>query len=124
MGQRIYDTASVNRISQSALVRDRLTAGVAPATVTGLAAILAQMESRVQAPLLSVTITSAFPGFQRSMSYQNGTWSGHDLTHHFHDDCASISYSPANGGTQQNRPLQLFAAPSLPRAPRPSWLQR
>ena len=45
MGQRIYDTASENRISQSALVRDRLTAGVAPATVTGLAAILAQMES-------------------------------------------------------------------------------
>ena len=51
------------------------------------------------------------------MSYQNGTWSGHDLTHHFHDDRASISYSSTNGGMQQNRPLQLIAAPTVPQQP-------
>ena len=103
MGQRIYDTTSVHRISQVALVRDHLTAGISPATVPGPAAIIAQMESQLQAPLLSVTITSAFPGFRRSMSYQNGTWSGHDSTHHFHDDRASISYSSTNGGVQRNK---------------------
>ena len=43
------------------------------------------------------------------MTFQNGTSSGHDLTHHFHDDRTSISYSSANGGLQQNHPLQLFA---------------
>ena len=91
MGQRIYDTSSKHRISQAAPVRDRLTADISPATVTGLAAMIAQMECQLQAPLSSVTITSAFPGFQLSMTYQNGTWSGNDLTHHFHDDRASIS---------------------------------
>ena len=73
--------------------------------------MLAQMESQTQASLLSVTITSAFPGFQRSMTFQNGTWFVHDLTHHFHDDAASLSYSSASAGVQRSRPLQLFAAP-------------
>ena len=91
MGQRIDDTSAVHRILQAAIPRDRLINGVSPATVTGLAAIKAQMESQIQAPLPSVAITSAFPGFQRSMTYQNGTWTGHDLTHHFHDVRASIS---------------------------------
>ena len=83
MAQRIYDNTSVVRISQAVIVGVRLTAGITPATVIALAAVIAQMESQLQAPHLSVTITSAFPGFQRSMSYQNGTWSGHDLTHRF-----------------------------------------
>ena len=65
----------MHRISQAALVRDRLTAGISPAPVTGLAAMIAQMESQLQALLLTVTKTSAFPGFQRSMTYQKGTWS-------------------------------------------------
>ena len=77
LGQRIYDTTSVHRISQAAQFRDRLTAGISLATVTGPAAVIAQMESQLQAPLLLVTKTSAFPGFQRSMTYQNGTWSRH-----------------------------------------------
>ena len=71
--------------------RDRITNAVFPATVTRLAARIAQMESQIHAPLLSDTITSAFPGFQRSMTYKNDTSSGHDPTH-FHDDRASIFY--------------------------------
>ena len=56
MGQRIYDTLSVLRISQEALVRDRLKDGFSPATVVGLVAMIGQVESQIQAPLLSVTI--------------------------------------------------------------------
>ena len=110
-GQRIYDTATVRRISQAALVRDRLTNGVSPPTVTRLAAMIAQMESQIQAPLLSVI--SAFSAFQRSMTFQHDTWSGHDVTHHFHDDHVSISYCSASGGVQQNGSLQFFATPPL-----------
>ena len=77
--------------------------------------MIAQMESQIQAPLFSVTITSsAFPVFQRSKTFKNGALSGHDLTHHFHDDRASISYSSASRSVQQSRPLQLFAAPPPP----------
>ena len=89
--KRIYDTTSVHRISQAALVRYRLTNGVSPAIFASLSAMIAQMESQTQAPLLSVTITSVFPGFQRSMTFENGTWPGNGLTRHFHDDRMSIS---------------------------------
>ena len=77
LGQRIYDTARVSRTSQASLVRVRLDQCMSPVTVAGVAAIIAQMESQMQAPLLSVTITSGFPGFQRSMKLQNRPWSGH-----------------------------------------------
>ena len=69
MGQRIYDTSSLHRIPLAALVRGRLTNRVSPATVTGLVAMIAPMESQLPATLLSVTITFAFPGFQQSMTY-------------------------------------------------------
>ena len=39
MGQKVYDTSTVQRISQAALLRDRLTNGVQPAAVTGLSPI-------------------------------------------------------------------------------------
>ena len=79
LGQRVYDTARVQRTPQIAFIRDRLDQGLSPATVAGVAAIIAQMESQVQAPMLTISITSGFPGFQRSMTYQDGVWHGHDL---------------------------------------------
>ena len=69
MGQRIYDTARVQRTSQVAFIRDRLDQGLSSATVAGVAAIIAQMESQTQAPMLTISITSGFPGFQRSMTF-------------------------------------------------------
>ena len=107
MGQRVYDTARVQRTSQVAFIRDRLDQGLSPATVAGVAAIIAQMESQIQAPMLTLSITSGFPGFKRSMTFQDGVWSGHDLTHHFTDDRAAISYSPANGGVHQTSSMQM-----------------
>ena len=71
LGQRVYDTARVQRTPQIAFIRDRLDQGLSPATVAGVAAIIAQMESQVQAPMLTISITSGFPGFQRSMTYQD-----------------------------------------------------
>ena len=73
--------------------------------------MIARMESQGQAPLLSVTITSAFSSFQRLMTFQNGIWFGHDVTHHFNDDPVSISYSSTRKDVPQNRPLQLHATP-------------
>ena len=114
MGQRVYDTARVQRTSQVAFIRDRLDQGLSPATVAGVAAVLAQKESQIQAPMLTLSITSGFPGFQRSMTFQDGVWSGHDLTHHFTDDRAAISYSPANGGVHQTISMQMPPCPPPP----------
>ena len=75
MGQRVYDTGRVQRSSQVAFIRDRLDQGLSPATVAGVAAVIAQMESQIQAPMLTLSITSGFPGFQRSMTFQDGVWS-------------------------------------------------
>ena len=119
LGQRVYDTARVQRTPQIAFIRDRLDQGLSPAAVAGVAAIIAQMESQLQAPMLTISITSGFPGFQRSMTYQDGVWHGHDLTHHFTDDRAAISYSLANGGVHQTRPLQIPSCPPPPPPPPP-----
>ena len=116
MGQRVYDTARVQRTSQITFIRDRLDQGLSPAAVAGVAAVIPQMESQIHAPMLTLSITSGFSGFQRSMTFQDGVWSGHDLTHHFTDDRAAISYSSANGGVHQTRSMQLPSCPPhLPR---------
>ena len=115
--QRVYDTARVQRTSQVAFIRDRLDQGLSPATVAGVAAVIAQMESQIQAPMLTLSITSGFPGFQRSMTFQDGVWSGHDLTHHFTDDRAAFSYSPANGGVHQTSSMQMPPCSTPPPPP-------
>ena len=51
MGQRI--TAQVQRVSQVDVVTNNLEAGVSPVMFTGLAAVLAQMQSQEQVPMLS-----------------------------------------------------------------------
>ena len=84
-----------------------MTAGISPTVVTGLAAILTEMESQEQAPLMTLTITSAFPGFSRYMMFRNGVWSGHDLAHHFTEDRSSISFSPTNRGVEQDQPSRV-----------------
>ena len=117
MGQRVYETARVQRTSQVAFIRDRLDQGLLPATVAGVAAVIAQMELQIPAPMLTISITSGFPGFQRSMTFQDGVWSGHDLTHHFTDDRAAISYSLANGGVHQTRSMQVPSCPPPPPPP-------
>ena len=117
MGQRVYDTARVQRTSQVAFIRDRLDQGLSPATVAGMAALIAQMESKIQASMLTISITSGFFGFQRSMTFQDGVWSGHDLTHHFTDDRAAISYSLAKGGVHQTRSMQVPSCPPPPPLP-------
>ena len=117
MGQRVYDTARVQRTSQIAFIRDRLDQGLSSAAVAGVAAIIAQMESQIHAPMLTISITSGFPGFQRSRTFQDGVWSGHDLTHHFTDDRAAISYSFANGVVHQTRSMQVPSCPPPPPPP-------
>ena len=111
MGQRVYDTARVQRTSQIAFIRDRLDQGLSTAAVPGVAAVIAQIESQIQAPMLTISITSSFPGFQQSMTFQDGVCSAHDLTHDFTDDRAAISYSSANGGVHQTRSMQVPSCP-------------
>ena len=65
----VYDTARVQRTSQVAFIRDRLDQCLSPAAVAGVAAIIAQIGSQIQAPMLTISITSGFPGFQRSMTF-------------------------------------------------------
>ena len=120
MGQRVYDTARVQRTSQVAFIRDRLDQSLSPDAVAGVAATIAQIESQIQAPMPTISITSGFPGFQRSMTFQDGVWSGHDLTHHFTDDRAAISYNSANGGVHQTRTMQVPSCPPLPPPPPPT----
>ena len=76
MRQWISHATSVHHVTQAALVSDRVTNGVSPATVAGLPAMLAQMESQTQAALLSVTFTLSllwFPALD-DLSKWNLVW--------------------------------------------------
>ena len=48
------------------------------------------------------------------MTFHEGVWFGHDLTHHFTDDRAAISYSLPSGGVHQTRSLQIPSCPPPP----------
>ena len=70
MDQRV--TAKVQRVSQVYTITSRLNNGVFFAVVTGLFAVVTQMETQGQVAMLLITVTSSFLGFQRSKSYKNG----------------------------------------------------
>ena len=76
----------MQRVTPVDAVIANLNDGVSSDAVTGLAAVLAQMESQLYIPMVTLTITSSLSGFQRSMAFQNSVWSGHHLTHHFFDE--------------------------------------
>ena len=116
MAQRIYDTARVQRTSQVSFIRDRLDQSLPRPLWLEWLPSSPRWSLRFQHQC-SICMTSSFLGFQRSMTFQNGVLSGHDLTHHFNDDRASISYSSASGGVPQNRLLQVRACPHPPPPP-------
>ena len=121
MGQRV--TAQVQRVSQTELVINNLEAGISPAMVTGLAAVFAQLQSQEQVPMLTISITASIPGYQRSLFFGNGVWSGYDLTHHFYDDRSSLSYGPPHNRKEQGQSLQLPSNPLPPPHSNVPWYQ-
>ena len=101
--------SNLPRVDQVSVVRDRISTGVAPDMVAGMAMLIRQMESVRQNSGLSFTLTTSFGGaLTRTVTYANGEWSGHDLTHELTDIRSSAVFGTPNPPLHQNSPLQMF----------------
>ena len=76
-------------------VEERLRNGISPATVAGITALLAQLETKPTLPSLAVSIVVDVAGYKRTMICRNGVWDGYDLTHPFLDDRSTAVRGPS-----------------------------
>ena len=70
---------------------------------------------------MSLQLVADIGGYRRTMTCQNGTWDGHDLTHQFLlDDRSTVVYGPSQNNTFEQEaslrmvPAQPALAPQMP----------
>ena len=72
--------------------------------------LTAQMQTLETHPDFTHSISIGIGSYHRTAELHNGTWQGHDLTHHFDDNRSSLRYSePARPSPMA--PLQASSAP-------------
>ena len=81
--------------NQVQFIEETLRNGISPAAVTGITALLAQLETQPTSPSLAVSIVADVAGYKRTMTCRNGVWDGHDLTHSFLDDRSTAVRGPS-----------------------------
>ena len=92
-------------IDQLGLVQSTLQEGAPPTLVTGMTMLIAQMQSLEMHPDFTLSISVGIGSYRRTAELHNGTWRGHDLTHHFDDHRSSMRYDePARLPMEQLQP--------------------
>ena len=89
------NAARTQRVNQVQFFEERLRNGISPAAVTGITALLAQLETQPTLPSLAVSIVADVAGYKRTMTCRNGVWDGYDLTHPFLDDRSTTVRGPS-----------------------------
>ena len=99
------------RIDQSGLVHNQLQTWASPTLVTGMAMLVAQMQSLTTRPDLVLSISVGIDSFRRTVELHKGGWRGNDLTHHFDDHRSHQTFGePARPAMEQHRPLLFLLA--------------
>ena len=78
---------------QLGLIQAALQSGAPPTLVTGMAMLIAQMQTLETHPDFTLSISVGIGSYRRTAELRNGTWQGHDLTHHFDDNRSNLPYS-------------------------------
>ena len=107
---------SQTRIDQLGLVQSTLQEAPSPSLVTGMAILIAQMQSLKIHPDFTLSISIGIGSYRRTAEFHNGAWQGHDLTHHFDDHRSHLRYGePNRPPMEQQRRLQtnLTQAPAI-----------
>ena len=78
---------------QPSLNQANLQSDVSPTLSTGIAMLTAQMQTLETHPDFTLSISIGIGSYRRTAELHNGTWQGHDLTHHFDDNRSSLRYS-------------------------------
>ena len=89
------NAARTQRVNQVQFIEERLRNGISPAAVTGITALLAQLETQPTLPSIDVSIVADVAGYKRTMTCRNGVWDGYDLTHPFLDDRSTTLRGPS-----------------------------
>ena len=87
---------SQTRIDQLGLVQSTLQEAPSPSLVTGIAILIAQMQSLEIHPDFTLSISIGIGSYRRTAEFHNGAWRGHDLAHHFDDHRSHLRYGEPN----------------------------
>ena len=109
---RTQEAARAQRVSQVQCLEERLRNGIPTVTVAGIAAMLAQLETRQVLPNVGVfgRRGSGFPAYHDLSKWYLG-W--YNLTHPFLDDRSTAIYGPSqNTVFEQEASLRMLQAAS------------
>ena len=81
-----------NQTDQRGLTYTNAQSGASPTLATGIAMLTAQMQTLETHPDFTLSISIGIGSYRRTAELHNGTWQGHDLTHHFDDNRSSLRY--------------------------------
>ena len=102
---------------------ERLRNGFPPAAVTGITALLAQLETQPTLPSIALSIVADVSGYKRTMTCCNGVWDGYDLTHPFQDDRSTVVYGTSTHTTfEQEATLRMSPSAPIPHPLPPAHL--
>ena len=79
-----------NQTDQRCLTHTNAQSGASPTLATGIAMLTAQMQTLETHPDFTLSISIGIGSYRRRAELHNGTWQGHDLTHHFDDNRSSL----------------------------------
>ena len=102
------------------LIQANLQSNVSPALATVIAMLTAEMQTLETHPDFTLCISIGIGSYRRTAELHNGTWQGHDLTHHFDDNRSRLRYSeparpspmaPLRPDLRQTSPATSSSAP-------------
>ena len=108
---------------QLGLIQARLHSDAPPTLVTGMAMLIAQMQTLETHPDFTLSISIGIGSYRRTAELRSGAWQGHDLTHHFDDNRSNLPYGeparPSHIAQQDSlRPdLQQTLSATIPTVP-------
>ena len=95
------------RTDQLGLIQARFHFGAPPTVVTGMAMLIAPMQTVETHPDFALSISIGSGSYTAEL--RSGAWQGHDLTHHFDDNRSNLPYGePAK--PPQTRAARLSSA--------------
>ena len=94
------------RTDQLGLTQTNAQLDVSPTLATGIAMLTAQLQTLQTHPDFTLSISIGIGSYCRTTKLHNGTWQGHDLTHHFDDHRSSLPYNEPNWPSMEQQQVR------------------
>ena len=94
------------RTDQLGLTQTNAQLDISPTLATGIAMLTAQLQTLQTHPDFTLSISIGIGSYCRTAKLHNGTWQGHDLTHHFDDHRSSLPYNEPNWPSMEQQQVR------------------